>query len=356
MGEHAVVYGRPALVVALGLTTRVEARALPPASGAAAPATTARLRLRDLEIDETVSWTDVVAHGDAARDAWERFAGGDDDGRLDAIRSDAAHHVKTALAETVRVLGVESDALPSVEIDLESEVPLGAGFGSSASVAVAVSGALLAMLVGEVDPALVDRIALETERRQHGRPSGVDHATVLSGGAVWADREGEALRCTPIDLAPGALDGFRVFHTGTPRQSTGAMVEAVRRRFAERPGELDRRLAAMESSVRAFRDRLSGGSTTTDVATGELELIRSFERDLEALGVVPEAVRQTIRQIESLGAAAKISGAGGLGGPEAGSLLAYDPEGVLAQAECVAELVRFDVPLGGPGLRVEDLA
>jgi hypothetical protein len=54
------------------------------------------------------------------------------------------------------------------------------------------------------------------------------------------------------------------------------------------------------------------------------DLIREHQACLEELGVVPEAVRAVVRRVEAEGGAAKISGAGSLAGPGAGSLLVYD--------------------------------
>jgi mevalonate kinase len=194
---------------------------------------------------------------------------------------------------------------------------------------------------------------LEVERRQHGRPSGVDHRTILRGGVQWAERdEGGELRCQTLALAPGALAPLRVFHTGTPAESTGRMVEAVRERFAGESGRLEAILDRMGEKVVGLRRALTAGPDPERIRA----LVSAYQRDLEALGVVPEAVRRTVRAIEATGAAAKVSGAGGLRGPEAGSLLAYDPEGVLEGAECVAGLERFDAELGVEGLEIESLS
>ena len=353
MGEHGAVYGRPALVVALGLRTRV--RIAPRPDGRV------RLLLGDLGVSETLSWPEIVAHGEWARSTWRRFIRGAPSDTLDAVRSDdPTHLVKVALAETVGAVqvalsGAEEASLEETGLDLEitSDLPVGAGFGSSASVAVAVSGALLVFLSGDADPERIDRIALDVERRQHGRPSGVDHGTVLRGGVLWMERpDGEVLRSRALDLAPGALAGLAVFQTGTPVESTGEMVESVRRRFEGRAEELERILSGMEASVVEFRDLLTGGGDGAAL----VRLIGESERHLEALGVVPEPLQQVVRELEALGGAAKISGAGALTGPAAGSLLAYHPTESVTEMPCLRPFQTIDAELGVAGLEIEWVA
>jgi mevalonate kinase len=192
-------------------------------------------------------------------------------------------------------------------------------------------------------------VALETERRQHGRPSGVDHLTVLHGGVQWFERDASgALAHEALDLAGSALEGLSVFHTGTPEETTGQMVEGVRQRFESRPDELDALLDGMEDDVRRLRSLLVG---SVDEA-GLTEVFRSYERRLEALGVVPATIQEVIRSVERAGEAAKISGAGGRAGSAAGSLLAYHPGASLPPA-ALEGFRHFEVPLGVEGLVLE---
>ena len=98
---------------------------------------------------------------------------------------------------------------------------------------------------------------------------------------------------------------------------------------------------------------LEGASADPDRS---LHLIREHEACLEDLGVVPEEVRSVVRRVEGEGGAAKISGAGSLSGPGAGSLLVYhpDPERV-ARWEFLRPFPFYPVHLGAPGFHREDL-
>jgi hypothetical protein len=85
-----------------------------------------------------------------------------------------------------------------------------------------------------------------------------------------------------------------------------------------------------------------------------LHLIRDHEACLEALGVVPEEAREVVRRVESEGGAAKISGAGSLRGPGAGSLLVYHPapERIFGWS-FLRPFPFYSVHLGAPGFREE---
>src|SRR5579863_4365513 len=75
-----------------------------------------------------------------------------------------------------------------------------------------------------------------------------------------------------------------------------------------------------------------GGGAAAETSARVTAGIREHQACLEALGVVPAPVRALVRQIEAAGGAAKVSGAGSLAGPGAGSLLVYheDPRAVAA--------------------------
>jgi hypothetical protein len=65
-------------------------------------------------------------------------------------------------------------------------------------------------------------------------------------------------------------------------------------------------------------------------------------------------VRELVARVEAAGGAAKVSGAGSLAGPGAGTLLVLHREPrALDELAPLAALRRFPVTLGGPGLLVE---
>jgi mevalonate kinase len=342
MGEHAVVYGRPALVAAIDLRLRVRLSGADPDSVV--------LDLPALGHSEHLSWGEVRAYAAAARERWSEYSLHSGSASFQEMRGeDPAHVVKAALGEAVGLLGEPGEGL-SLRVD--SDLPLGSGFGSSAATAVAVLAGAFSWLGAPLDLEQIERLALEVERRQHGHPSGVDGATILRGGVLWARRDPSGLNVERVQVRSPLLSRLRVYDTGMPPEATGAVVAAVRGRREEDPGRIEAVLDRIEAATVAFRAELEREEEDRDRA---LHLIREAQACLEELGVVPGEVCAAIRQIEVAGGAAKISGAGSLAGPGAGSLLVYhpDPGRLLRDCAMLKPFPYHEVHLGAPGFREE---
>ncbi len=351
MGEHAAVYGRPAVVAAVGLRTR--ATVSPMATGEL------EFLLSDLGHREQCTWAQVLAYGDRRRELWrgagEQVAVAD----LAAVDSgDPAGLVKVAVAEAMRSLGrsANSGPLPGLRVAVKSELPVGSGFGSSASVAVAVGAALLGSLSSEpelfADDERIAAIALEAERRQHGQPSGVDHTAVIRGGFLSVIREDDLLRASDLPRPEWFRRAIRVYDTGPPAETTGEVVAAVRNLRNREPRGFAETLDAMDSATRVFQATLGEKEPPWPTL---LDAVRRFERCLEALEVVPPPVVQVVRRVEAAGGAAKISGAGSLSGSTAGSLIVLWPPGARAEADLDTILGDFRLlaaRLGADGLEL----
>ncbi len=345
MGEHAAVYGCPAVVAAVG--RRVQVRA------ARGRERGVRLDLPSLAHVERTGWPEIAGYARRARERWRRYAADPAPERFREARGgDPAHVVKTALGELAEDLGLE--APPDLELSVESELPVGSGFGSSAATAVGVLAAVGELLGADDDRGRIERLALEVERRQHGSPSGVDHQTVLLGGVLrFAKGQSGRLEASRLEVGAGALAGFEIFHTGAPAETTGEVVAEVRRRraaaeerFAEVFGRMERLVdgfaAELSSEPPRDRERLAG-------------LVRAYEACLERLGVVPQSLRRTIRRLEDRGVAAKISGAGAISEGGAGCLITYDGAAPPGPRPELARFTPYPAALGVEGLRVERL-
>lgn len=177
LGEHAVVYGFPALAAALDRGVTVAA--VPTPAGGS------------LRIDIP---------------AWS----------LRVLASDD-HPVARSLCAIADTLGI---GRPPVTLVGDAQIPPGAGLGSSAALAVACARALLVHDKRFVDPALVAEAAAASETLMHGRASGIDVAFAASGGI------GVYRRSSGVQPLRGVQLRVLVGPSGTPR-STAEMVQRV---------------------------------------------------------------------------------------------------------------------------------
>jgi mevalonate kinase len=361
-GEHAAVYGYPALVASLGLRARATVESLAErAEGGEAPVT---IELPELGERLDTSWREIVGETALAREHWRRAM--EQPGSFSPLSRDATALVRLALGEALAARPGDAPP-PPLRVEVRSEIPLGAGCGSSAAVASTVVASTLALLDShggaDVEPPAcrideVERIVLEVERRQHGAPSGVDAATVLRGGLLWCHRENGVLVAAPVGRAAAAppleeLGAFALLHTGTPRESTGEVVASVRARRDAEPERVEAALHQVAGAARALRDAVERRAPSEILGA-----LRACARGLETLGVVPEGLRRLCRRVEEAGGAAKVSGAGTVSGEAAGVVVAYHPSrAALAELRGSLEVgaARWlpEIALGGAGLELD---
>jgi len=253
LGEHAVVYGQPA--VAAGMQVGVHAHASAGTGSVCVPA---------WELDMQVGDDSLVA---------------------------------TAIDRLCQRLGVDSRTL---DLWLDAEVPARAGLGSSAAMAVAIAQAVAARTGASADDVLAAATAAESVF--HATPSGIDTAAASRGGVGRFDRATGWQSIPlgrPIDLCVGL--------TGQVRQ-TGDLVTGVAR-LCERAPVGRRLIDALGDVARAGMDALASGDL--EALGHEFNMAHGL---LSGLGVSTPQLDALVREARQAGAlGAKLTGAGGGG-------------------------------------------
>lgn len=260
LGEHAVVYGRPAIAVPLAALS-VTATAVP---------VTGESRLR------SALYT----------------------GRMDAVPARLLP-TATAASATLAALGAADTA---VEVQIDSVIPAERGVGSSAAVAAAVVRAVAAMLGVALSSDEEHALIQNAERVAHVSPSGLDAHAVRAEGPIWFHER----RIEPVAVARPLT--FVIADSGVAGRTREA-VAAVRTLRESRPDEVDGvldRLGALTSAARA------------QLAAGEIAALGAGMSEahalLTSLGVGDPALDRLVRTAERAGAeGAKLTG-GGRGG------------------------------------------
>jgi mevalonate kinase len=260
-GEHAVVYGQPAVSIPVSvLSARAELR---------------KIDGRDFQVEAPVLELDESLTGTSK--SLEPF-------RL--LRSLAASHFERPFE--------------GLRLTVSSDLPFGRGLGSGAAVSAAVLRAFFACTDSVPTPEELDGLVHEVEKLYHGRPSGIDSATVVYGRPVFLS---SSLRC--LEPAPFTF----ILADSGPAPATRAMIEQVARTRGEDSARTEKLFAAIGDIARETAVKLEKGGTD------ELgDLLNRNHALLVDLGVSTKVLDRLCCAACNAGAAgAKLTGAGGGG-------------------------------------------
>lgn len=149
LGEHAVVYGQPAIAVPV---IQVKARAIVTARPDR-PRGWVGVQAPDIELETTL--TDLPEDDPLAR-----------------VISDVLDTLAVPLS-------------PACTIRITSTIPIAAGLGSGAAISVAIIRALSEFLGRPLPNELVSNLAYEVEKVHHGTPSGIDNTVITYEKPVY---------------------------------------------------------------------------------------------------------------------------------------------------------------------------
>lgn len=261
-GEHAVVYGRPAI---------------------AAPVS--QLRARATIEPSAERW--LVASDLGIRRRLEQAKPND------------------PLATAVQLVQAAArlDRLPGFTLTVNSDIPVASGLGSGAAITVAAIRALAAFLQLSLSLEEISQFTYEVEKIFHGTPSGIDNTVITYEQPVFFRRGDPQPHIEPFRI--GRPLRLLIADTGV-RSSTKDVVGDVRQRWqADRP--------RFEAIFDACGEIAIAGRRAIE-AGDQMELGRLMNRNqqwLEKMTVSsPELERLVAAAIESDALGAKLSGAG----------------------------------------------
>ncbi len=253
LGEHAVVYGVPA--IAAGIESGVSAHAM--------LAETARLR--------------IGTHSASAGDG-----------------SDLGRAFQALLGNL---------DLPPLAVEATLEVPPGAGLGASAALGVAIARAALSALGRAPNTQQVLSAAAAWEGVYHGNPSGIDAAAAAHDGCLWYERGGV------LESLVLARDLVLAIGIAGPPASTKLMVDGVARLRERRPAVVEKTLEGIRALVKNARLCLESGDMP-----GLGSLMNYNQMLLSGLFVSTAGIERCCALAREAGAlGAKLTGAGGGG-------------------------------------------
>jgi mevalonate kinase len=266
-GEHAVVYGEPAI-------------AAPVFSTRAKVIINARIQGRPGEI-----WIEAPDISLSAP--------------IDQL--DLDHPLRAAVQIVIGEFDL--DQVPSCNIRISSEIPPSSGLGSSAAISISIIRAFSAFLGKRLSDEQVSDFAYEVEKIHHGTPSGIDN-TVISHQKPVYYRKGNPFEFLEIREEFSVL----IVYSGIPGNTKQA-VEGVRERWQKDPELYNQIFSRIGEITQAARGIIETGNPDQLGA-----LMNENHQLLQEIGVSSPELDQLVLAATEAGAlGAKLSG-GGLGG------------------------------------------
>ncbi|ABX06947.1 MAG TPA: mevalonate kinase [Herpetosiphon sp.] len=261
-GEHAVVYGQPALAMPIAaLRASVAVEPAPRGAG-------------------------MTVHAPDLGLVWRL--------RATAPLSDLAQ----------RTLDYLQLPEPDLRLTISSSIPIASGMGSGAAVGAALVRALAEQAGQQLSAQVISDLVYQSEKAFHGTPSGIDNTVVAYEQPILFQRQtqGEPLIAP---LAVGNQWHFVVADSGIASE-TKAVVGDLRQRWLADPELYNRQFVAVGNLVRQIQTALAGNDA-------ELfgQLLSQNHQLLQTLGVSAEKLDYLVQTALAAGAwGAKMSGAG----------------------------------------------
>ncbi|ORX34655.1 cystathionine beta-lyase [Kockovaella imperatae] len=335
-GEHAVVHGVSAVA------TSVDLRCF----GVLSPRSDSKVALEvpDLNVEaewdiSALPWNLLPVHIDGSRRVADKEL---DPPLLAAIESlitsnDVANPAigsQLAFLYLYMVISAKESNAPSGTFTASSNLPIGAGLGSSAAYSTCIASALLLAhnhidnpALGESfsssgpgispgDTDLIDGWAFLSEKVLHGNPSGIDNAVSVRGGAVSFTRS--------VGGRKGGLETLNGFSsvrllltdTHVPRDTKSLVAGVAAKRLAE-PALVDSTFDSIQSISDEARGLLGGQSHVgRDRLVHRLSaMITENHQHLVTLGVSHPSLEMIVSatSAEPFNLSTKLTGAGGGG-------------------------------------------
>jgi len=312
MGEHTVVYGKPALLAAVNRRLEISLKLHNDQN--------IKLVNRDSRDLVTVSLNQIEEKVRLVREDWENYHS---TGKSILLKKHIGNSSDLAMIAIGETFAYHQKKIPSgFSLEYSSQIPVGSGMGSSAALAVGIAGAISSYFGFPPDIEAINNIAYIIEQRQHGKPSGGDNSTVAFGGLIWFRKETPAIKTIgkiPLIIPSDISNNLYLLQTGKPEETTGEMLAIVAAFAKSNPVQFEKILNSQEEITRKIATVIENW----DEKEFTLLLIKG-QRNLEKLGVVSKKTLQLIRAIEQSGGFAKICGAGGYS-QNSGIILAYHP-------------------------------
>lgn len=263
-GEHAVVYGHPAVAIPIQ-DVRTSA-----AISIDAAASDPVIEAKDLQIETSIG---AVSHPESI-----------------------AHIIKAIELVNDKIIELPKSGW---RLTIWSKIPIGRGLGSSAATSIAIIRALTKAVMKVITPKDLIKHSFELEKIHHGTPSGIDNTVISLEKPILFRKDRE-----PSPINPGSMY-FIVGDTGISKK-TGDIVAHVAEARNKNPEQFDRWFTQIGHIARDGALALKDGD-----AKRLGKLMDENQNLLQRIGVSSPELERLINAAKMRGAlGAKLCGAG----------------------------------------------
>lgn len=304
-GEHSVVYGKPALAMAVNRYACAEV--LDHGSSYLS------LDFANLSYKHDITFDALDNLKNNIKNKYDHFKQGHFNIR--DVLQNPFELAQFALGLCLEMINIKLSK--GMKIYLSSTIPMGCGMGSSAATILSIIHAMANHAGINIPSEKIYELGLQAENMQHGTSSGLDLYVSLYGGCCYVKDKIFLKKAMPT------MPAFLV-NTGIPQTSTGECVMRVAHHFKQSSIGDDFEKVT-EAMVAALHHHSLAEFKSAIAANHDL---------LTKIGVVPEQVRGFIKAVNALGGAAKICGAGAVSGNTAGIVMAVVEDEFLLTSLC----------------------
>ncbi len=307
-GEHAVVYGKPAIAAA------VDRRAYVKVEGREDGRT--YVNVEELEVSgflDLEKGTITLEKGESTR--------------------------KGILEYVLRSL-IKAGNIQGVEITINLDIPIGAGLGSSSAVTVATIASAASFRNIKLTKDEIASLAHQVELEVQGAASPIDTTLSTHGGIIYLSKDAKEIIPIKVNSNFSLVIGYT-----SKRGNTGKLVEGVRLKMEKNPEVITPIMNSIEAITNGAREA---------IIREDHQMIGEFMNInhglLDALGVNTEELSKMVYTARKTGAiGSKLTGAGG-----GGSIIAYSPGRVEEVVSSINEFENaFKMDLSVEGVRFE---
>lgn len=295
IGEHAVVYGEPAIIAAIGNRTYAD---ISPAED---------ITYQDVawpDISHTWKVEQVFEITQKTLDLWNEGNEKKDFSKLFSFIKENGYegYRASVLGLAMKNLGINR----GFSITIDSRIPTGAGLGSSASRATTTTKAIAELFGKDLSLEEINDVAFQQEKIIHGTPSGGDNSACCFGGLVWFKKAQPKNEIKSLkEEVPYKLENFVFVYTGPPQKTTGELVQLVRELDEECRTERTKKIGEMSHEMLDVLKRKDFQRMK--------EIMNQTQKNLAELKVSTKKIDEIARSVQEIGGAAKLCGAGGGG-------------------------------------------